>query len=173
MNPTTPAPGTIEIALTGEPAATPRLRFNRQSGRTYTPDTADDWKHAIHVALLKTGWRKPAEPPTYPFSVRIVCYFERPKRLAKAAAGAIPKGNKPDNDNLEKAVLDQLTRSGVWRDDAQVFDLHTTKFWAAVGFAPGARITITPHPEHEPHVSSTRKRPVRNQQPTLGAGRPG
>ena len=147
MNPTTPAPGTIEIALTGEPAATPRLRFNRQSGRTYTPDTADDWKHAIHVALLKTGWRKPAEPPTYPFSVRIVCYFERPKRLAKAAAGAIPKGNKPDNDNLQKAVMDAITQlGGFWHDDSQVARVSSRKIYSQ---SPGCVVEITQMKETE------------------------
>jgi Holliday junction resolvase RusA-like endonuclease len=171
LNPSAPASNTIEITLAGDPAATPRLRFTK-SGRKYTPNTADDWKHAIGVALLRTGWRRPPEPITCPFSVQVVCYFERPKSLAKARPEALPKGSKPDLDNLAKAVLDQCTDSGVWRDDAQVFDLHVIKLWAAAGAAPGARITITAHPEFDHHVARP-KRPLRNQQQPSLPGRPG
>ncbi len=167
-----PSPNPIEIVLVGDPEPTPRLRFTKK-GRKYTPDTADAWKHAIGVALLRTGWRRQAEPPTCPFEVRILMYFDRPKYLAKASPEALPKGTKPDIDNLIKAILDELKSMGVYRDDGQVFSLNVQKLWVAAGANPGARITITSHPEPERNVSSTRKRPVRNQQPTLGAGRPG
>ena len=52
------------------------------------------------------------------------------KRRAEALAGAVKPAVKPDVDNLSKTILDAL--NGVlWRDDAQVVDLHITKRYAA------------------------------------------
>ena len=36
---------------------------------------------------------------------------------------------RPDLDNLEKALLDVLTRLRYWEDDAQVFTKSTAKVW--------------------------------------------
>lgn len=47
---------------------------------------------------------------------------------------------KPDTDNLLKAVMDALTQLGVWKDDAQVCEVHSLKQYAA---EPGAKITIS------------------------------
>lgn len=170
-----PAPNPIEIIVAGDPSATPRARFDPRNPKrpAYTPDTAENWKHAIGIALLRTGWRRQPEPPTCPFSVQIVLYFPRPKYLAKASPEALPRGLRPDNDNLEKAIFDKLSKAGVWRDDGQVYQNQTTKLFAAVGASPGARITITAHPEFEFNVSGRRKHPVRNQQPSLPGCRAG
>ena len=45
----------------------------------------------------------------------------------------IPHTVRPDLDNLEKSLIDTLTKLGFWRDDAQVSDKHTTKYWAPKG----------------------------------------
>ena len=40
------------------------------------------------------------------------------------------KTTKPDTDNLEKALKDEMTRLNFWRDDAQVSREICEKFWA-------------------------------------------
>ena len=58
-------------------------------------------------------------------------------------AGDHPDGSykptKPDTDNLEKALKDEMTRLGFWRDDAQVASEISEKFWADV---PGIFVKV-------------------------------
>lgn len=42
------------------------------------------------------------------------------------------KTTRPDTDNLEKALKDEMTRLHFWRDDAQVVSEISEKFWADV-----------------------------------------
>ena len=51
--------------------------------------------------------------------------------------------NKPDGDNLAKAVLDELTRLNVWRDDCQIYYLMIVKMWESSLFRSGCRISLT------------------------------
>lgn len=39
----------------------------------------------------------------------------------------LPHTERPDVDNLVKAILDAMTRAGVWKDDAQVWLLTVSK----------------------------------------------
>lgn len=50
------------------------------------------------------------------------------------------KTSKPDTDNLQKALKDQMTLLGFWRDDAQVSSEVCEKFWADV---PGVYVCLT------------------------------
>jgi Holliday junction resolvase RusA-like endonuclease len=57
-----------------------------------------------------------------------------------AAAGAMYPAKKPDTDNLEKLVMDCLTRSGRWwKDDCQVVAKASMKIY---GTSPETRVTI-------------------------------
>ena len=40
------------------------------------------------------------------------------------------KTTKPDTDNLNKMLKDEMTRAGFWKDDAQVASEVIEKFWA-------------------------------------------
>ena len=40
------------------------------------------------------------------------------------------KPTKPDTDNLNKMLKDEMTKAGFWRDDAQVASEIIEKFWA-------------------------------------------
>ena len=50
------------------------------------------------------------------------------------------KTTKPDTDNLQKALLDCMTKLGFWKDDAQVCSQIVEKFWSDV---PGIFVYIT------------------------------
>ena len=50
------------------------------------------------------------------------------------------KITKPDTDNLQKALLDCMTKLGFWKDDAQVCSQIVEKFWSTV---PGVFVYIT------------------------------
>lgn len=41
------------------------------------------------------------------------------------------RATRPDTDNLQKLLKDEMTRAGFWRDDAQVASEIVEKFWAA------------------------------------------
>lgn len=49
------------------------------------------------------------------------------------------KTTKPDTDNLEKALKDEMTRLHFWHDDAQVASEISEKFWANV---PGIFVKV-------------------------------
>ena len=51
----------------------------------------------------------------------------------------IPHPVRPDADNLEKTLLDVMSKLGFWSDDAQVADLRLRKFF---GDVPGIGIAI-------------------------------
>lgn len=49
------------------------------------------------------------------------------------------KTTKPDTDNLNKMLKDEMTKTGFWTDDAQVVSEIIEKFWAEV---PGIFVNI-------------------------------
>lgn len=50
-----------------------------------------------------------------------------------------PYTNKPDADNLCKALYDIMTKLGYWKDDSHIYSSITEKFWAT---RPGLYIKI-------------------------------
>jgi Holliday junction resolvase RusA-like endonuclease len=115
-----------------------------RSGHVYTPDTADEWKEQIELAVsnLFPGVR----PLKGPLRIDWVFYFARPKYMLhkKYDPGPIWKDSKPDKDNLEKAGLDAITDAGLIADDAIVVAGDVQKYWCAFGGAPGARLRVLP-----------------------------
>lgn len=74
----------------------------------------------------------PAEPlhgAVY-FQARWCFPYRKSERKSVTKAGReIPHTSRPDLDNLEKNLLDVLTRLKFWEDDAQVFTKSTAKVW--------------------------------------------
>lgn len=143
---------TLSFFVQGNPVAQPRPRAAKR-GKTvviYNPGTADDWKKAIareaQRIAKQSGWLIPI--PGQPLRCDCRFYFERPlshhaggdrSRAVKATA-PIYHAQKPDRDNLDKAVLDALTGAGIWPDDALVTCGFIGRYWAAG--TPGAQIDI-------------------------------
>lgn len=101
-----------------------------------------DWRTDVVVGCTNVLDDAPAGvfPLLGPVAVRLVFAMPKPAR-PKFPWPAV----KPDIDKLERAVLDALTDAGVWKDDAQVVDLHTTKAYPGPDIGqhvPGVRITV-------------------------------
>jgi len=145
----------IVLTVLGEPKGQPRTRPCRLPGgrvRMYDPGSADGWKHGCSVEARRC---LPARPIEGPIEVAIEFRFRRPKAHYRSGARSTelrpdaPKWHvaKPDRDNAEKATLDALTDSGVWRDDSQVCCGQVSKIYADHPMLPGATITIR-RPSH-------------------------
>lgn len=84
----------------------------------------------------------PPEPFACPvaLTVRWVFPWRKTERKSVVKAGAdVPHISRPDLDNLEKNLLDVLTRLRFWEDDSLVCEKHTSK-WR--GARPGIEIEI-------------------------------
>lgn len=81
-----------------------------------------------------------AEPVS--LKVRWTFPYRKSERKRVVNAGAdIPHTSRPDLDNLEKNLLDVLTRLNFWTDDSLVAEKSTSKWW---GPKPGIDIEIRP-----------------------------
>lgn len=139
------------VFVYGEPKGQPRPRAFSRGGkaRVYDPGTAEGWKSAIAEGFRK--WLPPS-PLAGRVSVEIKAAFARPKGHWKKDGRTLAKGapldhvQKPDADNMAKAVLDALTTIGMWQDDAQVNPLIVSRSWAAAGEASVTLVRVSqPH----------------------------
>ena len=122
----------VTLRVSGLPKGQPRPRAFARNGmvRMYDPGTAEGWKQAVAVAARNAGVKTDA-----PVSVEMVFHMQRPtSHMGKGGIYVKPSApvfhaQKPDVDNLAKAVLDALTTIGAWKDDAQVCRLLVSRQW--------------------------------------------
>jgi Holliday junction resolvase RusA-like endonuclease len=137
----------IAFFVPGNPIAQPRPRACVSGGRTrrafarvYDSGTADNWKRTI---TIYANPHRPKEPLAGPIAVDLIFRLPRPKshfnRHGLKPGKPYYHTAKPDRDNLDKAVLDALTKVGMWHDDAQVCRGSIAK---AYGPVPGVHVTI-------------------------------
>lgn len=134
----------------GDPKGQPRPRAcavrigGKVTARVYNPDVAERWKLQVAHAL-----GPPSRCIEGPVAIRVDLFFGRPKRLmTRQLMGSMVRHTvRPDSDNVAKAVLDAMTDLGWWRDDSQVCELLVTKWYAAAGESPGARIMLEELPQ--------------------------
>lgn len=130
----------IIVDVLGEPKAQPRARPVHKNGvtRVWTPGTAEEWKARILNAVKS---QLPPAPTTSTIQIELRYMFSRPKshygtgrnrgRLRRSAPPA--HTNKPDVDNLNKAVFDCLS-GVVWKDDRQIIRSAACKVWMTNGY---------------------------------------
>jgi Holliday junction resolvase RusA-like endonuclease len=108
------------------------------NGHVYNPDSADEWKEEIRIAFLSC--RRPTI--TKPVHLKVCFFMPVPKGMKiKSKEGRyVPHVKKPDTDNLLKAVMDALTDTGVWKDDAHVYWTEAIKQYASED--TGAQIIV-------------------------------
>jgi Holliday junction resolvase RusA-like endonuclease len=79
---------------------------------------------------------QPAVPFTNAVSLKVKYCFPYRKTEKKATIKnslQVAHTVRPDLDNLEKLLLDVMTSLQFWKDDSQVCDKHTQKFFASQG----------------------------------------
>lgn len=122
----------ISFAVHGDPVAQPRHKIATRGkfARAYIQKDhpIHGYKQAVQLAAkVAMGGRAPVESAV---EVAIVFCFARPKSHTKAQRLDDRHTQKPDLDNLTKAVLDAL--NGIcWTDDSQAFRLRPEKKWAS------------------------------------------
>ena len=130
----------IEIVLLGRPVAKGRPRFNRESGRAYTP--AKTIKYETELKLAAEGVMGDRPPLEGPLRVAMSIVVPIPKswsqkKQAAARAGTLYPLGRPDVDNFYK-VIDSCNLV-VWVDDSQIVDGHISKRY---GDKPCMRICV-------------------------------
>jgi Holliday junction resolvase RusA-like endonuclease len=114
------------ITIHGKPFAKQRPRATR-TGRMYTPAETVRFETVVRQA----GLEQFTAPLTGPVSVTIFATFEAPESWSKKKRVEHlhrPHTQKPDLDNIEKAILDGLNRVA-FVDDAQVAEVTKRKVW--------------------------------------------
>lgn len=102
-----------------------RVRFVRQTGRTYTPDETAAAMERIRAAYANAARNGAMAPKGVPVLVSIDTWRPLPKSRPKRVEFE-PDVYKPDADNVAKLVLDALNGTA-WHDDTQVTDLEVHK----------------------------------------------
>lgn len=134
--------GVIEIVVLGVPVAKGRPRFNKETGRAYTPaKTASFEAQLKYAAMQAMGDRPPLEGPLrVDMTVVLPVAASWPKkRQAAALAGTERPVKKPDLDNFAKTL--DAANMVVWVDDGQIVDLMVSKRYGA---KPGMWIKVAP-----------------------------
>jgi len=133
----------LSIHVPAIPVAQPRVKATTINGfaRVYNPrGPVDVFKSTVQMAVSAAYSGKPLEGP---FSVSIVFVFPRPKSMVRKRR-PMPRerhAQKPDRDNLDKAVLDAM-KGLIFRDDAQVCAGSIEKWIAAGDEQPHVTIVI-------------------------------
>ena len=124
----------VNFTIPGKAQAKQRPKFNRFSGRAYTPKQTVEYENWVKTCYLeKYRGQKPLEKP---LKVKIIAYYEVPrsaseKKKLQMLHNEIFPTIKPDTDNIAKSILDSL--NGIaYKDDKQVVDLRVRKQYAEV-----------------------------------------
>lgn len=135
----------------GTPVGKARARAGFRGSKIimYDPATDKSWKSTVRAEAMRSWDLHPFKGP---IRVNITAVFPRPKdhyRGGKIGNGIRPEApywhtNKPDRDNIDKAILDALTEAGLWKDDCQVCEGTTRKRYVTVtdGWMPHALVEI-------------------------------
>jgi Holliday junction resolvase RusA-like endonuclease len=135
----------LSIVIPGKPQGKDRPRFVRATGRVYTP--AETLRAEERI---RSTWNKAGGPVlTGPLSVFITASTPRPKGhylkggelSAEGRRHRHPDNQKPDLDNVAKLCLDALN-GAAFKDDVQVIQMHTYRFWSPPGYEGHTAIDI-------------------------------
>ena len=119
----------ITLTIPGKPYAKKRAKATAFAGRARMYDPAENGKFESQVAAIAID-HFPTPIPG-PVRVKIIAVFEPAASWSKKKRAEHlhrPHTQKPDLDNVAKAIKDGLNRIA-WGDDSQVADLSVRKSW--------------------------------------------
>lgn len=120
-----------------EPMPRPRARAFGRHASVYNPEGRwRGWSHRVFLSCSPP----PRLPHDGPVRMKIDYYMPRPDSLPKRFDDGCYCWRKPDQDNMEKLILDALKRRGWFTDDGRVCDMHHRKVYSK---QPGVRIEIS------------------------------
>ena len=139
----------IRFIVPGSPVAKARPRVTR-SGRAYTPKRSAQYESV--VALVASASYH-GEPLDCPVLLEAIVLVKRPLGLfrKKDPVGRIRCTKRPDLDNYLKALMDGVSKAGIWKDDSIVTRVEASKFYTAVGEDPGVLVSISADAGGEEH----------------------
>lgn len=113
------------------PTAQQRVRHTKR-GRAYKSTEQENNERTLEAMLMPYV---PETPMNGPVNLLFVAYMPIPASISKKARQAMlceetPHIKKPDLDNLEKQLLDCMTRMRFWDDDRQVFCVVKKKVYS-------------------------------------------
>ena len=117
----------VTFTIHGTPFAKQRPRFSRASGRAFTPGETVSFER--HVGDAARGLF--AAPLFGPVRLTVFATFAPPPSWSKKKREAHlhrPHTQKPDLDNLAKAISDGLNRIA-FADDSQIAEMTCRKVW--------------------------------------------
>lgn len=130
----------LQFFLPGPPPTvtdqTRALGVNRRTGKPYVYQT-DQLRQARAALRDALTPHAPSSPMRGPVRLMVKWCFPVPRTGGHHSGEYKP--TRPDTDNLQKALKDEMTRLRFWRDDAQVASEIIEKFWSDV---PGIFIRV-------------------------------
>ena len=117
-------------------APVPKARPRVSNGRAYTPKRTKA-SEAIIASYVRSKYR--GEIRTEPMGIKLICIHKRPKNLK--GDGRVPKGTRPDGDNLLKLVLDAC-EGIVYRNDGQFCQYHVEDWYGKPKEAPHILLSL-------------------------------
>ena len=117
----------MHFFLAGDPptiTAQERRIGKRKDGSLYIYEDRElkEVRMLLRARLSKVAPEDPMDGP-----LRLVVKWMFPNGQHKHGTY---KTTKPDTDNLNKMLKDEMTRTGFWKDDAQVASEIIEKFWS-------------------------------------------
>jgi Holliday junction resolvase RusA-like endonuclease len=111
----------IEFVVTMAPVPKCRPRYDRRSGRIYTPNKTGAFERQFRAAVAK---HRPPQPLAGPLEVTVLCQVKKPQKKREHPHV------RPDLDNYVKSILDAL--NDFWEDDAQIICLYARKRYGLI-----------------------------------------
>lgn len=133
--------GRVSFTIYGAPFAKqrPRSGFNKHIGRAVTYNTkANEQFEGIVAGVAAAVFTEPMPGPVSVTVEAVFCPAASWSKKRRVEAMGQPHTQKPDGDNILKAIKDGLNRIA-WADDAQVADSRVTKRW---GDRAETRVTV-------------------------------
>jgi len=138
----------IDIVVHGVPApqGSKRGGFSAKTGKTFVYEqnskTQKSWRQDVIAAAVQLREAGDFETLDGPIELRVEFRLPRPAsvNIRRRPHPCV----KPDMDKLLRNTLDGLTQAGIYRDDAQVINLWSTKRYATddPNGSPGATIRV-------------------------------